>query len=95
MNRDIQQTGAPAPVEFLYRVLLHLASKARWLWVPRESRDLVSTLAIYAALFVIVLYALHCDLRDSAGGPLGATVASLQVKLGMIHHRVFGAHHSR
>ena len=95
MSGNIQQTSAPAPVELLYRALLHLAEKARWLWVPRESRDVVSVLTIYAALFAIILYALHYGVPDSAEGPLFASVAGLQAKLSRIHHRVFGAYHSR
>ncbi len=90
-----QQTNAPAAVEIPYRVLLHLAENARWLWVSREWRDLVSVLVIYAALSAIVLYTLHYDVPDSDGGPLFATVAGLQAKLGMILHKYFGAYHSQ
>lgn len=88
-----QQTNAPAAIDILYRVLLHLAEKAQWLWMSRERRDLVSVLAIYAALLASLLYASHYDVPDSVEGPLHGTVAGLLVRLGMIHHKYFGAYH--
>lgn len=89
-----QQTTAPTAVEIPYKVLLHLAENARWLWVSREWRDLISVLAIYVALFATIVYVLHYDVPDSVGGPLHGTVAGLLSRLGMIHHRYFGAYHS-